>query len=440
MSFDVVIISNGPGELSTWVKPLVSKISDTLPEARIIISLVPCPYASGEEDKIGISFPGVAYLLDVRETSIYLFTNKLPKDFSFRERGIVIHLGGDQIFTVLMGWRTKFPTVVYSEKLILWPSIIDKYLLPDQNSYANARLKGIDATKLSVVGNLMVDAVSSQMPPQEIRERLGLSTLSSVVSLLPGSKPFKVKYSTPFLLKIADYIAQKRPDVQFIISQSPYTPLYQIVGSVTDEKLISALDGVSARFGRNKTGNVLVTEQGTVVNIVPPEFQYEAYQISDVAITLPGTNTAELSILGIPMVVLLPLNKPEHIPVEGFLGRVADLPVVGKYLKMLMINYALKKLRFVSLPNQKLGYMATPELIGNILPVEAANKAIDIIDKPYERREIALSLKKAMGATGAAKNIVANIIDVLLKKYSDMEILETFNNYSDWTKRESDSE
>jgi hypothetical protein len=440
MSFDVVIISNGPGELSTWVKPLVSKISDTLPEARIIISLVPCPYASGEEDKIGISFPGVAYLLDVRETSIYLFTNKLPKDFSFRERGIVIHLGGDQIFTVLMGWRTKFPTVVYSEKLILWPSIIDKYLLPDQNSYANPRLKGFDATKLSVVGNLMVDAVSSQMPPQEIRERLGLSTLSSVVSLLPGSKPFKVKYSTPFLLKIADYIAQKRPDVQFIISQSPYTPLYQIVGSVTDEKLISALDGVSARFGRNKTGNVLVTEQGTVVNIVPPEFQYEAYQISDVAITLPGTNTAELSILGIPMVVLLPLNKPEHIPVEGFLGRVADLPVVGKYLKMLMINYALKKLRFVSLPNQKLGYMATPELIGNILPVEAANKAIDIIDKPYERREIALSLKKAMGATGAAKNIVANIIDVLLKKYSDMEILETFNNYSDWTKRESDSE
>jgi hypothetical protein len=440
MSFDVVIISNGPGELSTWVKPLVSKISDTLPEARIIISLVPCPYASGEEDKIGISFPGVAYLLDVRETSIYLFTNKLPKDFSFRERGIVIHLGGDQIFTVLMGWRTKFPTVVYSEKLILWPSIIDKYLLPDQNSYANARLKGIDATKLSVVGNLMVDAVSSQMPPQEIRERLGLSTLSSVVSLLPGSKPFKVKYSTPFLLKIADYIAQKRPDVQFIISQSPYTPLYQIVGSVTDEKFISALDGVSARFGRNKTGNVLVTEQGTVVNIVPPEFQYEAYQISDVAITLPGTNTAELSILGIPMVVLLPLNKPEHIPVEGFLGRVADLPVIGKYLKMLMINYALKKLRFVSLPNQKLGYMATPELIGNILPVEAANKAIDIIDKPYERREIALSLKKAMGATGAAKNIVANIIDVLLKKYSDMEILETFNNYSDWTKRESDSE
>ena len=45
-----------------------------------------------------------------------------------------------------------------------------------------------------------------------------------------------------------------------------------------------------------------------------------------------------------------------------------------------------------------------------------------------------------MGATGAARNIVANIIDLLLKKYPDIEILETNNNYSDWTKRESDTE
>jgi hypothetical protein len=59
MNFDVVIVSNGPGELSTWVKPLVTQISETLPEARIIILLVPCPYASGEEEKVAASFPGV---------------------------------------------------------------------------------------------------------------------------------------------------------------------------------------------------------------------------------------------------------------------------------------------------------------------------------------------------------------------------------------------
>jgi lipid A disaccharide synthetase len=99
----------------------------------------------------------------------------------------------------------------------------------------------------------MVDAVTSQIASTRIRERLGLSVSQPIVSLLPGSKPFKVKYATPFMLKIADYIAKKRPDVQFIMSQSPYTPLFQIVGSVTDEECISALDGVSAKFGRDKS-------------------------------------------------------------------------------------------------------------------------------------------------------------------------------------------
>lgn len=84
--------------------------------------------------------------------------------------------------------------------------------------------------------------------------------------------------------------------------------------------------------------------------------------------------------------------------------------------------------------------MVTPELTGNIHPVEVSNKVLEIADNPYLRREISLNLKKAMGSNGASKNIVDIIIDVLLKKYRDLEILETINNYSDWTKRESDTE
>ncbi len=441
MSFDVVIISNGPGELSTWVKPLAEKINDTLPEARIIICLVPCPYASGAEEEIALSFHGISVVLSVKETSKFLFSKKLPSNFSFKEKGIIIHLGGDQFFTVMMAWRTKFASVVYTEKLVLWPTIIDKYLLTDQNLYANARLKKVSATKLSVVGNLMADAVSQDLNPQEIRAKLGLSTDSSIVSLLPGSKPFKVKYATPFFIKIADYIAKKSPNTQFIISQSPYTPLNQIVGSVIDEKCISALDGVSARYGKTEDNNVLVTEQGTVINIIHPDYQYEAYQVSDLAITLPGTNTAELAILGIPMVVLMPLDRLENIPIEGFIGIISDLPIIGKYIKSFLIKQALKKIKFTALPNQKLGQMVTPEFTGtNILPVEVADTVYNIISQPYKRREISLNLKKAMGSTGSVKNIIVNIIDVLLKKYPDMEILETNNNFSDWTKRESDTE
>ena len=439
MSFDVLIISNGPGELSSWVKPLVKKINETLPEARIVIGLVPCIYSSGEEQNVAIEFPGVSYVLGPRETSLYLISKKLPEGFAFQEKGILIHLGGDQFFTKLIAMRTKFPVLVYTENLTLWSKSVDRYLLTDQNLYAAARLRGIPASKLAVVGNMMVDAVSIHQVPQDIREKLGLSTDKSVVTLMPGSKPFKVKYATPYMLKIADYIAKKNPDTQFLISQSPYTPLNQIVGSVTIQKYIDGLDGVGARFGRTVDGNVLVTEQGTVINIVPPELQYEAYQVSDVVLTLPGTNTAELAVLGIPMVVLFPMSKLDEIPVEGLVGALSDIPLVGRYIKRFVIKQAVKKMKYVALPNQKVGLEVTPELVGDFIPLEAAEKVSKIINNPYERRQISLNLKKTMGATGACKNVVANIVDILLKNYN-MEILENINNYSDWTKRESDSD
>lgn len=101
---------------------------------------------------------------------------------------------------------------------------------------------------------------------------------------------------------------------------------------------------------------------------------------------------------------------------------------------------ALKKLKFTSLPNQRLGYFATPELTGNIHPVDAANEVINILEDPYTRRDISMKLKGAIGNGGAAKNIVDNLVDVLLNKYPNMEIIENINNFSDWTKRKSDTE
>jgi len=444
MGFDIVIITNGPGELSAWVKPIVEQLSKTLPNLRIIIALVPCPYASGNEYEIASKLEGVTKVLDTKETLSFLFSNKLPNDFKFKNKGVVIHLGGDQFFTVLMGWKTKFDTTVYTEKHILWSAIIDKYFLSDQNIYANARLKGIPASKLSIVGNLMVDSVKPKMNSMETRERIGISHTNLVVSFLPGSKPFKVNYATPFMLKVADYLAMKNPDIQFIMSQSPYTPLYQLVGSVTNKKYISALGGISAKFGKTKNGNVLVTEQGTMISIIPPEFQYEAYQISDLCITLPGTNTAELAILGIPMLVIAPLNAIQHIPFDGILGRIADIPLIKKLLKTIMAKIILKKIKYLALPNQKQGKFLVPEMVGNILPIEVAVNAYELLQDAYKRRELAIQLKGLMGKEGTARNIVDKIKEMIIKKYNNINVVELSEeleeNEEDWSKRNLDNE
>jgi len=440
MRFDIIILTNGPGELSAWVKPVVRKLLEVVPSCRIIISLLPCPYASNEEYKVAEKISGVSYVLNDTETSLFVLFNKLPTGFSFQENGIILQLGGDQFFSVLYKWKTKFPVLVYTEKNLFWSSVIDKFLVPDKNTYINARLNNISSEKLSLVGNLMVDAAKSKMNPIEIRERLGLSKDFPIISLLPGSKSFKVKYSTPFLLKIADYIFSKRPDIQFIIPQSPYTPLYQLVGSVTEDKYIKVLDGVSAKFGQYKNGNVLLTEKGTLINIIPSDFQYEAFQISDVAITLPGTNTAELASLGIPMLTIFPTKKVDHIPIDGLLGRILDLPILNKLLKPFIIKRELQKIKYISIPNQKASYNITPEFVGDISYIDVGNSALEIINNYEKRRHISFELRKIMGSGGADLNIVDIILDTLLLRYPDMEIITVTNSFSDWTKKNPDND
>ena len=53
----VVIVSNGPGELATWVKPVLDylikqkskSINLNIPNYKLVLSLVPCPNATGKE-------------------------------------------------------------------------------------------------------------------------------------------------------------------------------------------------------------------------------------------------------------------------------------------------------------------------------------------------------------------------------------------------------
>ncbi len=62
-SIDVLILSNGPGELATWVQPVVRALRQRLGEdrdnVRISVILSPCANASGQEATIASRFPQV---------------------------------------------------------------------------------------------------------------------------------------------------------------------------------------------------------------------------------------------------------------------------------------------------------------------------------------------------------------------------------------------
>lgn len=414
MQADIVIISNAPGELAAWVRPTVGELRRQYPEARVTVALVPCPYASGREAESLRSWNLGLQVWTPMQTVRFLLTGQVPAGSSRPgESGAVLFMGGDQFFGVLMARRTGFPLLVYTETTGRWPWAVDRFLLSDRTPYFEMRRRKVPPGKVALVGNLMVDSVNTRLSPPEARQRLKLKTEAMVVGLLPGSKPFKVLYVTPFLLRVAEILRAHDPSLQFILHQSPFTPLAQIERAISDPRYAQATGGTLGHLAKQDGESWILTAAGCPVRIVPPEFQYDGLAVDDLALTVPGTNTAELAVLGVPQVVVLPLNKPEEIPLEGLIGRIGAVPLVGKWVKRMAIRYLAGRVGFTALPNRRMGRMVTPEMVGVLEPEAVARTAAEILQDAERRRQIKLDLLQAMGYRGAAATVAQVVGEVL---------------------------
>lgn len=413
MQAEILIISNAPGELAAWVRPVVGEVRRRYPDARLTVALVPCPYASGHEADSLAAWNERLEVWKPRQTVRFILSGRTPDGRHLGPKGLVLFLGGDQIFGVMASRRTGYPLLVYTETIGRWPWAVDRYLLSDRTPYLAMRGRGTAPGKLALVGNLMVDSVKTRQSPAQTRTQLGLIDRHLVLGILPGSKPFKVFYATPFLLRVAEILREANPSLQVVLHQSPFTPLAQLDKAISTPSFAATTGGTTGRL-HVRDGQVwIVTERGCPVRVVPPEYQYDGMAIDDLALTVPGTNTAELAVLGVPQVVVLPLNKPEEIPLEGLIGQVGRIPVLGKWLKRLAIGHLSRRIGLVALPNRRMGRMVTPEMIGVLSPEAVAGEAAAILGDPMRRRQIKLDLLQAMGYPGAAKAVSTVVSEVL---------------------------
>lgn len=409
MPATITLISNGPGELATWVRPVVRVLRGELPGVKLRIALAPCPYASGHEAETIAVWGGDIEVWTPDETLRRLFRGPRPE----AEPGAVLFMGGDQAFGVMLARRLRQPLFVYTETTGRWAPFVTRFLTSDSDVSARLQKRRIPAEKVAMVGNLMVDAVKRDLDPMQTRRALGLNPEAMVIGLLPGSKPFKVKFITPLLLRVADLMHQADPGLQFVLHQSPWTPLSEIAEAASSQHFASVTGGCTASLVTNDDRAVLVTPGGAQIRVLPPEHHLAGMAIADLALTVPGTNTAELAILGVPMLVLLPLNKPEEIPLDGLPGHVGRLPLVGKWLKRKLVEAVARRTAFTALPNARARQMLTPELKGVYPPEEIARTALDLLGDPNRRREIKLAISHVMGPAGAARAVVAQLAAVL---------------------------
>lgn len=407
---DIIILSNGPGEVVTWVRPVVKalrqKLSNETSQLRISVILSPCPHSTGKEDAIALGYPEVDRVLAAREFSAFLFWGKTRANWNWRRHGIVIFLGGDQFYTLIIAKRLGYKTLTYAEWDARWYRWIDSFAAMNQTVVA--RVPRAYHYKFTVVGDLMADVSS------EVKSKRSCNSNSiPVIGLLVGSKPAKLTQGVPLCLAIAKIIRQHRPETKFIIPVAPTLDLATLASYANSQNnsLIEQLGGVEGKLTTNSSDQpCLITSDGTNIELITRFPAYKTLVQCQLCLTTVGANTAELASLAIPMIVLLPTQQLDAMRSwDGLPGLLANLPGMGTLFAKIINSIILRQKRLFAWPNIWAKAEIVPELVGKLQPESVANLVLDYLAHPDKLKLMSERLASVRGNPGAAR-VIAEIV------------------------------
>lgn len=414
---DIVILTNGPGEVTTWVRPVVKRVGEILAEQisqiRISVLLSPCPHSTGKEAAIAISYPEVDRVLSPSDFWTFLFWGKTRDNWQWHQRGIVVFLGGDQFYTVAVSKRLGYSSLIYAEWDARWYRLIDHFAA--MNQQVIERVPKYYRHKFSLVGDLMAD-VALEVEDQATK----LEQNTPLIGLLVGSKPAKLSQGVPLCLAIAEKIQQIYPQTQFVIPVAPTLDLTTLSNYANRQQnsLIPSLGNVDGAIITETATQIsyLITSGGTKIELITEFPAYKTLVNCQLCLTTVGANTAELTALRVPMIVLLPTQQLDAMRSwDGLPGILANLPGLGTAFAKIINWLVIRQGRLFAWPNIWAGQEIVPELVGKLEPEIVANLILDYLAHPHKLHRMRDHLIALGGQTGAAKQI-ADIIKQQITK------------------------
>jgi lipid-A-disaccharide synthase len=356
---ELVLVSSGPGEVSNWAVPMAQAASvwAASRNAPLVISLIlpPCQFASGQEGAYARRRGPFARILGPRAClALVAGLRRLP----LSGRGCVLHLGGDLWYSATLGRRLGFPALAYVETEMVRKraSQFERIFVPAQPLADRLVSARVPRERVRVVGDLRVDHLAS------FRALAGAPRRGLRVALLPGSRGWIVEGMLPFLLDAAAALRTARPEIRCSVIASPFL----------------APDALAHLLAPHRER---VDALG--IDVVQDE-RLQALAACDLAVTLPGTNTVELAVLGVPMLVVLPLDRPGRIRTEGMSEWVSRVPGLGTAIKTAMAWRFARRGQLVAWPNREAGRQVVPEMVGRVLPEDVARGALGMLDDPAD--------------------------------------------------------
>ncbi len=365
---ELVLVSSGPGEVSNWAVPMAEAAAAWAASrgTPLAISLIlpPCQFASGQEVAYARRRGPFARVLGPRAClALVAGLRRLPVSGS----GCVLHLGGDLWYTATLGRRLGFPAAAYVETELVRKRArqFQRIFLPTQALADRLASAHVPRDRLRVVGDLRVDHLAS------FRELSRAPRSGARVALLPGSRGWIVQGMLPFLLETAAGIRAARPEIRFSMIASPFL----------------APDGLARLLAPHR-------ERLAALEIdVVQDGRLRALAACDLALTVPGTNTVELAVLGVPMLVVLPLDRPGRIRSEGMSEWLSRIPGLGTAIKTAMAWRFTRRGQLVAWPNREAGREIVPEMVGRVVPADVTRRALGLLGDPTGLRETSDALR-----------------------------------------------
>ncbi|MBE7561156.1 hypothetical protein HS125_20275 [bacterium] len=352
-------------------------------------ALLPCVFATGSEETVARSIPGFP-ASPRRASRCAAFSGRRPAAmrptcpaFSCQQ--------GRAALAVLLGSTTGLSTA----RLRGAPAAIPRF----QRIFLSDPLPGGSNGKYQVLGNMMVDAARLRCPDRRPAQRQ-----PPTLGIFTGSRDYMVKHMLPFFTMVAGHVSATRPEVRWLLGKADYVTLEMLTASAADPagRLI---EGENARWEPAPPYGRLISDRGVVIEVLPPG---EVMARADLILTIPGTNTAELTALGIPMIVLVPTYYAEVHPMPGVLGHVGRLPILGRYVKRACALAYHRHVRYHAHPNRKRRAEVVPEISGRITSRQVADRVCAMLVHPLEPMEAELA--SIMGPPGATGRLVDEVL------------------------------
>jgi lipid-A-disaccharide synthase len=217
------------------------------------------------------------------------------------------------------------------------------------------------------VGHPSVDKVKPLRSRDDDLQLFGLDSQRPIVGILPGSRGNEIKRMLPVMLQAAQTLAQRHPNLQFVLPQAD---------SISDQVLQSHLQDCPLAI--------------KVVKQQP----YDVIQCCDAIMTTSGTASLEIALLGIPMVIAYRLS-----PLTYWLGT------------------KLVKIPFIGLPNIIAGKGIVKELIQDAVSADSLAAEIERLLDDASYRQACLQglaqVKTELGEGGGSKNMAELVVEML---------------------------